>query len=258
MCKTGIKTGIQIGSVSLASPVVLAPMAGVTDLPFRTMVQEWGTGLVFSEMTASRAVLEAMKNQKVRKRLRFFDSTQERLPVCVQLVGYAPDIMAEAARFNEQLGAPLLDINMGCPVKKVIQTEAVAALMKDEKKAVKIIEAVVKAVSIPVTVKMRLGWDHEHRNAPLLAKIAEEAGAAAVTVHGRTRAQFYEGSADWASIGEVKKAVSIPIIGNGDVVSIENAQQLLETSKADAVMVGRGAWGRPWFLRQIIDSFSER
>lgn len=226
-------------------------MVGVTDFPFRKIVKDFGVGLVVSEMTASRAVIEALKNKTVRKRLNFFDASKEKSPVSMQIVGYDPEIMAEAAQFNEQLGASLIDINMGCPVKKVVNTDAGAALMRDEKLAEKIMRAVVKAVSIPVTVKMRLGWDFQHLNAVNLAKIAENEGICAVTIHGRTRSQFYEGKADWKAIYDVKKAVSIPIIGNGDVLTPEDAQQLLKESGAHAVMVGRGACGRPWFLQQI-------
>lgn len=240
-----------IGSLSLHSPVVLAPMSGVTDFPFRKIVKEFGAGWVVSEMVASRAVIEAIKSETIRSRLHWFDPTREKAPVAVQLVGYDPVIMAEAARFNEALGAHLIDINMGCPVRKVVNTDAGAALMKDEPLARRIIHAVVRAVNVPVTVKMRLGWDACHLNAPILAQIAEEEGAQAVTVHGRTRAQLYEGHADWKAIRAVKEAVSIPVIGNGDVSSAAGAKRLLEESGADGVMVGRGACGKPWLLGQI-------
>lgn len=247
----------NIGSVVLKSPVILAPMAGITDFPFRQTVRQFGCGLVVSEMTASRAVIESFKNKAIHKRMHFFDSAKEVAPVSIQLAGYDPVIMAEAAKFNEQLGASLIDINMGCPVKKVVNTDAGAALMKDEALAGRIIEAVVKAVQIPVTVKMRLGWDQQHLNAATLAKIAQDSGAQAVTVHARTRSQFYEGHADWNALRPVKDAIQIPLIGNGDVQSIEDAQTMLAQSSADAVMIGRGACGKPWLLRQIDDALRD-
>ena len=226
-------------------------MAGVTDWPFRVTVKEFGAGLVVAEMLASRAVIDLAKKPSLRKKLRLFDPAEERGPVSVQLVGYDPDIMAEAARINEDIGAHLLDINMGCPAKKVVKTDAGAALMRDEVLAGRIIRAVVNAVNVPVTVKMRLGWDEEHKNAAKLAQIAEEEGAAAVTVHARTRAQFYEGKADWGALRAIKQSLKIPFIGNGDVTTVEEARQMLLISGADAVMIGRGACGRPWFLRHV-------
>lgn len=226
-------------------------MSGVTDFPFRKIVKTFGAGLVVSEMVASRAVIEALKSETVRKRLHWFDPFREEAPVAVQLVGYDPAVMAEAARFTESIGAYLIDINMGCPVRKVVNTEAGAALMKDEPLARRIIRSVVQAVRVPVTVKMRLGWDAQHLNAPALARIAEEEGAQAVTVHGRTRAQLYEGHADWKAIRAIKESVRIPVIGNGDVTCVNDAVRLLEESGADGVMVGRGACGRPWLLHQI-------
>ena len=245
------KKVFSIGNVDLSMPVVLAPMAGVTDFPFREIVRNFGVGLVVSEMVASRAIIEALKNPKVRKRMHFFDSNREKSPVSVQIVGYDPSIMADAAAFNEQLGASIIDINMGCPVKKVVNTDSGAALMKDEKLAEQIISSVVKAVKIPVTVKMRLGWDLNNLNAKNIAKISEDCGVSAVTVHGRTRSQFYEGTANWSAIKDVKNAIKIPLIGNGDVKSSDDAKKLLEQSGADAVMVGRGSYGRPWILQEI-------
>jgi tRNA-dihydrouridine synthase B len=224
-------------------------MAGVTDYPFRKIVKDFGSGLVCSEMVASRAIIEALKKQAVRERLRFFDSSKEEAPVSIQIVGSDPAIMAEAAKFNEQLGASIIDINMGCPVKKVVNIDCGAALMKNEVLAGNIVRAIVRAVRIPVTVKMRLGWDTQHLNSVNIARIAEAEGASAVTVHGRTRAQFYEGSADWNAIGAVKDAVAIPVIGNGDVKTAQDAEQLMKM--CDAVMIGRGACGRPWLLGQI-------
>ncbi|MDR3285332.1 MAG: tRNA dihydrouridine synthase DusB [Holosporales bacterium] len=243
----------SIGNITFSSPVILAPMSGITDFPFREIVRSFGVGLVFSEMTASRAVIESLKNLKVRKRLHFFDATKEKHPIAIQIVGCDPDIMVTAAKFNEQCGANIIDINMGCPVKKVVNTYSGAALMKNEILAGKIIEAVVKAVSIPVTVKMRLGWDSENLNAANIAKIAENSGAQCITVHGRTRSQFYEGAADWKAIRAIKESIKIPLIGNGDVYAPQDAEQLLQDSGADAVMVGRGTFGRPWLCKKIAD-----
>jgi tRNA-dihydrouridine synthase B len=240
---------MQIGNVKLPMPVILAPMAGVTDYPFRKIVHHFGAGLVYSEMVASRAIMEALKNRKVRKRLHFFDASIEPYPVSMQIAGNDPEIMADAARFSEQLGATCVDINMGCPVKKVVNIDCGAALMKDEALATKIFRAVVAAVPIPVTVKMRLGWDFQHINVIELAKIAESEGVCAVAVHGRTRSQFYEGIANWQIISEVKQALKIPVIGNGDVKDVQGAAELLKC--CDAVMIGRGACGRPWLLSQV-------
>jgi tRNA-dihydrouridine synthase B len=239
----------SIGGVNLSMPLMLAPMAGVTDFPFREIVRSFGVGLVFSEMIASRAVIESFKNPAIRKRLRLLDSKREKSPIAVQLVGYDPLIMAEAAKFNEQLGADLIDINMGCPVKKVVNTDSGAALMKNEILAGQIIAAVVKAVSIPVTVKCRLGWDAQNLNAVNIAKIAEDSGAKGVALHGRTRSQFYEGKADWDAIAAVKSAIKIPLIGNGDVQTFQDVELLKDM--VDAVMIGRGALGKPWLFSQI-------
>jgi tRNA-dihydrouridine synthase B len=240
---------VQIGNIKLSMPVILAPMAGVTDYPFRKIVKSFGVGLVYSEMTASRAIIEALKSKKVRERLHFFDASKEAPPVSMQIVGNDPEIMADAARFSEQLGVTFVDINMGCPVKKVVNIDSGAALMKNEMLASKIIKAVVKAVRIPVTVKMRLGWDAQHINVLELAKIAEDEGASAVAVHGRTRSQFYAGTINWKLIKAVKCVLKIPVIGNGDVIDFQNAAGLLNL--CDAVMIGRGACGRPWFPAQV-------
>ena len=237
---------IKIGAVSIDNPVVLAPMSGVTDMPFRRLVKRAGAGLVVSEMIASRAMVYA-----ARKTMKMATHSVDEFPVAVQLAGCEPEIMAEAARLNEDLGATIIDINMGCPVKKVTNGDAGSALMRDLRLAARLITATVKAVKIPVTLKMRTGWDDDNKNAPQLAKIAEEQGIQAVSVHGRTRCQFYKGTADWPFIATVKDAVNIPVFGNGDVVSVDGAKQLLSDSGADGLLVGRGAYGRPWFLNQI-------
>jgi tRNA-dihydrouridine synthase B len=242
-----ITLGTGPRSVRIESPVILAPMSGVTDLPFRRLARRLGGGMVVSEMIASWAMVRENRNT-----LRMAEVDGAGRPNAVQLAGCDPQAMAEAARIAEARGADLVDINFGCPVKKVAMgQQAGSALMRDEIAAARILEATVKAVSVPVTLKMRMGWDHAHLNAPSLARIAEASGITMVTVHGRTRQQFYTGTADWDFIAGVKQAVAIPVIANGDIVTEENAAAALRRSGADGVMIGRGCYGRPWFLAQV-------
>ncbi|MBL8524017.1 MAG: tRNA dihydrouridine synthase DusB [Betaproteobacteria bacterium] len=237
---------MRIGNITLKNQLVVAPMAGVTDRPFRQLCKRLGAGMAVSEMVASDSRLWATE-----KSLRRGDHTGEVNPIVVQIAGAAPEMMAEAARYNVDKGAHIIDINMGCPAKKVCKVDAGSALMKDEKLVGQILEAVVSAVEVPVTLKIRTGWDREHKNALAIARIAEDSGIQSLAVHGRTRSDLYEGDAEYDTIRAVKQSVSIPVVANGDIDSPQKARFVLDYTGCDAVMIGRAAQGRPWIFREI-------
>ena len=237
---------MQIGKIELKAPLALAPMAGVTDLPFRLICRRHGCGMTVSEMVSAKGLL--YKNVKTTEMLRIAEGER---PTAIQLFGSVPQELAGAARMVEAAGADMIDFNMGCPVAKIVNNGEGSALMKNPQLAHAILAAMVQAVSIPVTVKFRAGWDDAHINAVEIAKAAEAAGVAAVAVHGRTRQQFYEGKADWSIIAAVKQAVQVPVFGNGDIFSVDDGLRMLRETGCDGLMIGRGADGNPWIFSEL-------
>jgi tRNA-dihydrouridine synthase B len=237
---------MQIGPYKLANPLILAPMAGVTDRPFRQLCKKLGAGMAVSEMVSSNSLLWGSEKTKRRA-----DHSGETDPRSVQIMGADPRLMAEAARYNVDNGAQIIDINMGCPAKKVCNVAAGSALLQDEQLVGRILDAVVAAVPVPVTLKIRTGWDTSHRNGVSIARIAESAGIQSLAVHGRTRACAYKGEAEYDTIAAIKAAIGIPVVANGDITTPEKAKAVLDYTQADAVMIGRAAQGRPWIFREI-------
>ncbi len=237
---------MQIGPHSIRPAVVLAPMAGVTDKPFRQLCKRLGAGLAVSEMTTADPRLWT-----TRKSMQRMDHVGEPDPISVQIAGYDPAMLAQAARYNVEHGAQIVDINMGCPAKKVCNVWSGSALLQDEALVARILDAVVRAVEVPVTLKIRTGWNRDNKNGVTIAKIAQDAGIAALAVHGRTRADLYEGEAEYETIAAIKSAIAIPVFANGDIDSPRKARAVLDATNADAVMIGRAAQGRPWIFREI-------
>ncbi|MDD2497136.1 MAG: tRNA dihydrouridine synthase DusB [Desulfitobacteriaceae bacterium] len=242
---------MEINKIKLENSVITAPMAGITDKAFREILKSMGAAMVCTEMVSDKALIYANK-----KTFELLDIEGEEYPICVQLFGSEPDVMAKAAKIISSKGAHVLDINMGCPAPKIVRNGEGSALMLKPKLAQEIVDAVVQAVSIPVTVKMRKGWDVNSVNAVEVARLVEEAGAAAITVHGRARDQFYTGQADWGIIADVKNAVSIPVVGNGDIWNPEDGQKIMAETGCDAVMVGRGMLGNPWLVKRTVEALT--
>src|SRR5215213_422538 len=241
-----LKSAMHIGPFELKNNLIVAPMAGVTDRPFRQLCKRMGAGMAVSEMVASNSLLWG--SEKTRRRANHDGEVD---PISVQIAGADPRMLAEAAKYNVDEGAQIIDINMGCPAKKVCNVMAGSALLKDEPLVTRILEAVVRAVPVPVTLKIRTGWDRSNRNAVMVARIAEASGVRALAIHGRTRACGFSGEAEYDTIAEVKSEIGIPVIANGDITTPERVKEVLERTRADAVMIGRAAQGRPWMFREI-------
>lgn len=238
---------MKIGNVVIDNAVILAPMAGVTDRPYRSIVREMGCGLIYTEMVSAKGLMYG--NDRSAALLDF--DPEDEIPVAIQIFGSEPEIMAKAAKLVAERKPAIIDINMGCPTPKIVNNGDGSALMKNPSLAGEVVAATVEAVDIPVTVKLRKGWDDEHQNAIQVAQICEANGAKAIALHGRTREQFYSGKADWQSIKELKAAVQIPVIGNGDIFTPEDAKAMLDETNCDAVMIGRGCQGNPWIFKRV-------